>query len=233
MLNHRLLGAAFGLAVMTGATQAAPILSGAGLVASFDFGSIQHSFEPTNADGLIIPGEDGPWTQAPLTGTGTFSATATDVDSGITWTWNPGAVETVSAWPNGGTDPLRRDYYALNSPTRFSAPVPWELTGLTPNGWYDLIFFSNSFGQRGVISITGHDAGNGVGVAPTADSEGDNNFIIVIADGSGKISGFMDVRGDGLWSTLAGIQIADYPIPEPSSLALLGLGGLMVARRRR
>ena len=56
---------------------------------------------------------------------------------------------------------------------------------------------------------------------------GVKDFNLIMASGafySGRTTGILDGSG---------ISIDTAPIPEPSSLALLGLGGLLVARRRR
>jgi len=196
-----LAAVAMAIGIISSPTQAGPLLS-------IDFGEIQQSGEPTNADGLQIPGQEGDWPQLPISN-GENSITV----NSVTFTINPGGTEELGGWPNGGLDPLRRDYYCIIRPARYTGPVTWELTGLDPQSTYDIILFSNSATQQGYFSIPGFDAGNGPGNNVTNDSEGDGNFIGVPPDGTGKISGIFDVVSDpnDVWATFAGIQVAHVP----------------------
>ena len=104
----------------------------------------------------------------------------------------------------------------------------WEITGLSPNGSYNLAFF----GDGNVPGGTTHTAN---GVAGTLDSEGDWNWAGLHSDGSGNIFGvFTDPNPT---SGLVGFQIQPFtaPTPEPSTFVLAGLGlaGLGVTLRRK
>ena len=199
-----------------------PLVAFAGLavsanaaVTSIDFGNGDSQIgEPSHIDGLTLPGA-GIWN--------IMNWSAGNVNTIVTAegpTFSIGS-ENVGGWPNGGTDPLRRDYYLNHATNNPGLVIPWSITGLTAGASYDLILYSNSSGQRGLFKI-------GAVTAP-GDSDGDGNFTGVVATG-GTISGTFETGG-ATWGTFAGIQFA--PVPEPSTTALLGLGGLALILRRR
>ena len=122
-----------------------------------------------------------------------------------------------------------------------SADIPWTLTGLTVNGFYDMIWYNkrNSPGKTRHLNtgVTGFNVGNGVGASGPLDADKDQNFVGVQADGSGTISGtwfhLCPSCGAGL-SAVAGVQVT-AAVSEPAGFALaaLSLLGLNGFRRRR
>ena len=68
------------------------------------------------------------------------------------------------------------------------------------------------------------------GWAPIAPGTPVPTVVSVIADGSGTILGHFGHNGVGE-SEIGGFQITE--IPEPTTMVLLGLGGLALSRRRR
>ena len=107
---------------------------------------------------------------------------------------------------------------------RYTGAIPFTLTGLTPNAIYDLSFFRGGNPVYNV-AITGASS-------PTVDADGDSNFTGVLS-GSGSISGTFVSTSPG-WQSVAGIQFEQTGVvPEPSTTALLGLGGLALILRRR
>ncbi|MCG8587626.1 MAG: PEP-CTERM sorting domain-containing protein, partial [Pirellulales bacterium] len=141
-----------------------------------------------------------------------------------------------------GTSPLRDDVAFLNNTTASS--ISWTLTGLTAGQAYDLILFGQSFNGSPAnpadFSITGHDAGNGVGSPVTLDAENDGNFTGVIAVG-GTISGTLAIpSGQTTAAAWSGLQFEEAnegqpAVPEPSTavLAALSLASIVGTRRRR
>lgn len=129
------------------------------------------------------------------------------------------------------------------------------ITGLTLNGLYDIYIYalSHNTGSWGNTAdteraagsfITTNISGNGqtqalengnTGTGPGTFTAGSNYVLFqsIVADGSGNISIVANAL-DGAGATrlhVNGLQIA--AVPEPSSTALLGLGGLALLLRRR
>ncbi len=219
---------------------------------SIDFnasGETVKSGEPSNSVGLMLPGQVGTWNELAI---GSINSTGTNVVSvntgSGTFTLNPTGTDKWRRSGGFSTDDLRGDAIQLfpfhfNSAVITGFTVDWELTGLTPNASYDMIFFG-TVGNREdpFFSIDGHDAGNGVGNPVDEDTERDGNFTDVLADGTGKISGTFAYGGTstavGAASNWAGLQFQEQlvpTVPEPSTLVLIcfGLIGFTMSRRRR
>ena len=195
-------------------------------VISIDFNrstSANHSGEPSNTVGLMLPGQVGPWNGLRIA-TGN-SSTAVTIGA-VTFTLNSDG-DQYEAF---GTSPLRDDVAFLNNTTASS--ISWTLTGLTAGQAYDLILFGQSFNGSPAnpadFSITGHDAGNGVGSPVTLDAENDGNFTGVIAVG-GTISGTFALRSGQSASAWSGLQF--HPVARDESTAM-SLGNAMNNRNR-
>jgi hypothetical protein len=219
------LSAIAGVALITGTASAATI-AGDG-VASFSFRNAGTGDITSNPNGLAITGQVGAWAQIT---TGSPSAT----DDGVTLTFTPSDWGNTAGDDrgNGNTGAIRLGSFLANE-----ADIPWTITGLSPNAFYDMIWYNKrvSPGENRApnTGVTGFDAGNGVGAAGPLDADKDQNFVSVQADGTGTISGTWFLAGglDDI-TAVSAVQITDG-VPEPGSLALMALGGLCVLRRRR
>ena len=222
------LAAFAGLAVSANAAT----IAGDG-VASFDLGnSVGAGGDITNnPNGLSITGQTGAW--AHITTGGSGAAT----DDGVTLTFGSGG---TPIWGNtAGDDRGIGSAGAIRLGTFLGGAVdiPWVISGLTPGASYDMIWYNKRVSpgeaRHPNTGVTGFDAGNGVGASAPLDGDQDQNFIGVQADGSGNISGTWFLAGGTQDITaVTGVQIVDA-IPEPSTTALLGLGGLALILRRR
>ncbi|MBT7959399.1 MAG: PEP-CTERM sorting domain-containing protein [Akkermansiaceae bacterium] len=227
-------------------------------VMSIDFESndIVQSGDPTHNLGPSLPGQVGDWYKMHNNTGSNFTASPSVVTPGGTFNFNTGGNLFRFEGKPRDTSILRENYAFLGSgdDTAYSydGAHSWSLTNLTPNGVYNIIMYSmhdNNFGGNylgpSMFSVDGFDAGNGVGVAIGGEGasltaaeldaigdESDTTFFGVVADGTGTITGTWDhLDTDGGEARWGGIQFEQ--IPEPSTTALLGLGGLALILRRR
>ena len=196
--------------------------------------------EPSNTDSLMLPGQTGPWNSL-IVGSGRigevngqvvniFSELRSLTVDGVTFDLNTGLNRYETFNDPSGNDDLRQAVLFVRSGGRTDLSLSWSISGLDDSKTYDLIFFGQEGGANpGAFSISGHDAGNGLGLPATLDLEADANFYGVQSSG-GVISGTFALPGSG-FASWSGLQI--QAVPEPAGLVLLGLGLAAVAGLRR
>lgn len=118
-----------------------------------------------------------------------------------------------------------------------------DITGLTPNGEYNISFImydDDEPNETLVQTVTNTTGGGSVGLGNVSwdvntqlTSDTDQRLVAssLFADGTGKLTFDITAVGNGGNALLNGVIVE--AVPEPTSLALLGLGGLCVLRRRR
>jgi hypothetical protein len=203
---------------------AAPRADAAFAVVGIDFNvgsGATHSGDPDKTAPLHLSTQTNAWNELALGGTNPTVTTTEGPTLTITGVFNT----NYEAFDQAGSA-LREDIMASDpSPQRgrYTGAIPFTLTGLTPNAIYDLSFLRGGNSLYNV-AITGASS-------PTVDADGDGNFTGVLS-GSGSISGTFESPSG--WRSVAGIQFEQTGVvPEPTTTALLGLGGLALILRRR
>ncbi len=144
----------------------------------------------------------------------------------------------LPGFPGATTGSSNYDFYFSNASTLYvaddSSPnrglQKWELQSGT---WVKTMTFSAGLDASfGLYSITGTTDGSGNTVIfASGYSSGTSASKIYAITDTGAASTFTTVITNANNTRLRGVEFA--PIPTPGSLALLGMGGLVAARRRR
>ena len=196
-------------------------------------GSAQADLVVTNgdfsADGHVTPG-DGPQTI-----TDWFDST----ENFSSWNFvEAGGTESAAALGAGGG---ASEGWIYQSPGNYNAAngstLNWSLTvqnsALSNNSTFDIEFFTGAFAGADGTDLVGLTS---LGADTFTDS-GNGTYDETAASGSIDLSGLGD--GSEVWIRIANTafdsvdDVSVEVVPEPSSLSLLGLGGLVMLRRRR
>jgi hypothetical protein len=183
------------------------------------------------------------WQEVNRTGSYATATNLVDVEGNATG-WNFTITEGLSGeWNQGGDDVAADYFYGLGgwqSGSAASAP-DFNFTGLTPGATYRI---SPIGGQAWEIAFVLDEDGDGIIDGDTVWGDGSYDVNDLASANSGQTIGveavadsFGRIKGE-LWSwgfneTQFGGMVIEEIVPEPTTLALLAVGGLMAARRRR
>ena len=190
------------------------------------------------------------WNNVDANPDGTFGSLVDNSGSGtaasVTWSAQGGGVwgdntATTDANAGVGDAMLRRGYIDDNGGDAFSS-VTFSVSGIAYATYDVVVYYSSGDGtnpQLQATNINGTEmspdpaagANNQYGTNPNWDA---TNTVTFSSLSGASFSGFTVDRntvGTGR-ASIAGLQIVEI-IPEPSSAALLGLGGLALILRRR
>lgn len=189
---------------------------------------------------------------ATVTYTGGSGSTTNEASAGES-AWTDGSISTVYAV--GGPDGNATDHAAYGTVDATVGGVDidtlatFDLGGLYNLSRIDVFMGWNDSGRDDssfnvLVSDDGASFSQIASYLKPADNTGDittpvTNLHRVVDDGSADIAGgvryvrlhFTDA--DNGFAGMAEVDVTGTVVPEPGSLALFGLGGLLVARRRR
>lgn len=131
-----------------------------------------------------------------------------------------------------GSHDMMKDYYYAHG----GATSDIVITGLVPESTYDLYLYGNGdSGVQGTIFDFG-----GVTTGTTGEGEFGGAFVLgqnyvtytLDSDINGVIAGVYTTNGATDYGILNGLQIRGDILPEPATMCLLGIGALLLRKRR-
>jgi hypothetical protein len=183
---------------------------------SVDFNGVFYNTTQSGFSGIYVPASN------------TYSATI----GSYSFDFLGAGGSTANSWQNGSIPsgtyaPLYTDYLDVNGFNGYTL----TLGGLSANTTYSLtLWFSNNTGYDLNGSVTGSYT---FYTSPSAANLTDNAFTTdVTTNGSGQIVGTFMAMGYGTGG-LNGFQISAVSVPEPSTVASMGLGLAFLALRLR
>lgn len=205
-------------ALLAGSASAATLAAGTVIGVAFG-GDSDNNFNEVKATGTFSPLIDT--TGATLTGVGLTFAGANIPNHGL-------ADGDLAGQPSQFSF-ANLDRWSLSNT---AGGMTINMTGLNDSLTYDLVIGAASDAAQDVDTIFSADGQSFTNAAKTGNgADAFVSFTGLETDGSGTLVITADMASGSAYAAISAMELT--AVPEPGSLALLGLGGLMLIRRRR